>query len=346
MGPLAKASRRLLLVGNPSPEHIGAHLLAAAEDLGIEARILDVREAWCGPRWLRRLSWNLASKRPTALTRFSRKVLETCREYGPDMVLCTGIAPVAAWALQAIGKKGIPRANYLTDDPWNPKNGAGFFWKALKEFDIVFSPRRSNLQDLQAAGCRRVIYLPFAYNPRIHFYEPPATEEERRRFACDLAILGGADEDRIPLALAAVRAGLKIKLYGGYWDRVKELRPFWGGFVFDRDLRLAASVATAHLCMGRRANRDGHAMRSFELPAMGACLIVEGTEEHRQLFGPEEHAVLYYGSIKEILDKARYLRDHPAIGRRLAARARTAITNGKHSYAERLSAIVHSVSQL
>jgi hypothetical protein len=235
---------------------------------------------------------------------------------------------------------GVPRLNFLTDDPWNPKNGANFFWKALKEYDVVFTPRRANISDLRLQGCARVEYLPFAYNPEMHFPELPLLQEERESYACDLAILGGADSDRIPVALEAIRAGLTVRLYGGYWDKVKDLRPFWGGFVYDQAQRFAAGIPTAHVCMGRKANRDGHAMRSFELPAMGACLLVEDTAEHRDLFGHEGDAVLYYDSIDVLIDKALFLRTDLQYSKYLARKVRSIIISGKHTYADRMKTIL------
>ncbi|MCX7856938.1 MAG: glycosyltransferase [Deltaproteobacteria bacterium] len=337
--------KKILLVANPSSEHIGYHLLSAAHDLGLEVKILDLRTAWVGPRWFRSLSWYLCRKRPTGLGTFNRKILETSYAFRPDLLLSTGIAPVTSKTLRSLKTMGVVTANYLTDDPWNPKNGAGFFWESLKGFDFIFTPRRSNFQDLKNFGCEKVIYLPFAYNPRVHFYEPPKTEEEKLKYSCDLAIIGGSDEDRVPLALAAVRAGLKVKLYGGYWDRNKELRPFWKGFVYGRELRMAASGATVQLCMGRKANRDGHAMRSFELPAMGACILAEDTEDHRNFFGPEGEAVLYYNTVDSMIEKAFFVKSNIGEAKRLGNTVRLRITTSAHTYADRLRAIILETSK-
>lgn len=338
----ADGSARLLIVGSPEPGHVGAHLLQAAEELGVDARLLDLRAAWRGPGWLRRIHWHLFAKRPTALGPFGRYVLETCAAFKPQVLLCTGIAPVAAKPLHEIGRMGITRVNFLTDDPWNPRNGAAFFWRSLPCYDWVFSPRTANMGDLRACGCPHVAYLPFGYNPKLHYYEPPADREAQEKYACDLAILGGADQDRVPLALAALEAGLTIKLYGGYWDRDKRLRRYWHGFVHDRELRQAAAGATAHLCMGRKANRDEHAMRSYELPAMGAALIVEKTPDHLALFGPEGTAALYYSSIEEMVEKARRLAAQPLLAQALAANARQQIGLGKNSYTDRLREILQT----
>jgi spore maturation protein CgeB len=335
-----KRFQRLLIIGNPGKEHVGAHFLGGAQHLGMEAVILDTNEAWVGPKWFRRFYWHLARKRPTSLMSFSRKVVTACRQFQPDALLCTGVSPVAAQCLREIGRLGIPRVNFLTDDPWNAKNGAGFFWNALLEYDVVFTPRKSNINDLMEHGCSQVAYLPFAYNPALHFYEPSATAQETQHFSCDAATIGGADADRIPLAMALAAAGFTINLYGGYWDRTPALRPFWKGFVYDRQLRLAARCATVNLCMGRKANRDGHAMRSFELPAMGACMVVEDTGEHRDIFGKEGDAVAYYASTNEMLSKVAHIKNHPQEARRLATKARELITGGRNTYKDRLVAIL------
>jgi spore maturation protein CgeB len=333
--------KRLLIVGNPEEYHVGAHFLSAAKQLGVEARLLDVREAHSRNVWVNRFFHRAWGKRPAHLGRFSQRLAAICRERQPQLLLVTGISAPHAGALKEIGGMGIQRANYLTDDPWNPANGARFFWPALREYDAVWSPRRANLDDLRHHGCKQVAYLPFGYNPELHFPESPKTAEERERFECDVAIIGGADDDRFPIALALARAGFKLKLYGGYWDRNAELRRFWKGFVHGRELRMAVGGARVNICMGRKANRDGHAMRSLEFPAMGACLMVEDTLEHRELFGEDGVCVEYYAGLDELVAKAKALCAEPERAQALGQKAfRHTCRDSKNTYADRLEKIL------
>jgi hypothetical protein len=336
---------RLLIVGNPEEHHIGAHFLSAARQLGLEATLLDVREAHSRNLWVNRFFHRAWGKRPAYLGRFSQRLAAICRERESQMLLVTGISAPHAGALKVIGGMGIHRANYLTDDPWNPANGAKFFWPALREYDTVWSPRRANLEDLRQHGCKQVAYLPFGYNPELHFPESPKTAEERERFECDVAIIGGADSDRFPIALALARAGFKLNLYGGYWDRNAELRPFWRGFVYGRELRLAVGGATVNIGMVRRANRDGNAMRSLELPAMGACMVVEDTLEHHELFGDAGDCAEYYMGLDELVAKAKALCAQPERARALADKVfRRVCHHSRHTYADRLQTILDGVS--
>ena len=78
-------------------------------------------------------------------------------------------------------------------------------------------------------------------------------------------------------------------------------------------------------------------MRSFEAAAMGGCLLVEETVEHREIFGADGEAVVYFRSIQEMQTRATWLASQPAERHRLARTARSTITRGVHTYADRLT---------
>jgi spore maturation protein CgeB len=332
-------SERLLLVGNPESVHIGAHLYEGARSLDVPVRLCDSRQAFDAPRWLVRLHWNLLGRRPAQLRTFSESLMRACRDFRPTWLLSTGLAPIDRKALTAIRDLGIVRLNYLTDDPWNPAHRAPWFLDALPHYDRVFSPRQSNLDALRAHGCREVSYLPFAYAPSQHFCERAHPVEETK-LAADVIFVGGADRDRLPLAAALIAAGLRFALYGGYWDRYLETREYYRGHADPQTIRKATAAAKIALCLVRRANRDGHVMRSFEIPAIGACMLVEDTAEHREIFGPDGEAVVYFRSIPEMIEKARWLLDRPVERQRLAAAAHARIADGRHTYRDRLAAML------
>jgi hypothetical protein len=327
--------RRLLLVGNPDPAHVGAHLAHAADGSGYRVRLADVREAYDAPAWRRRIDWWIRGRRPGRLRAFSREVVARCRESGSRWLLATGLAPVEAGALEALGKLGVRRVAYLTDDPWNPSHRADWFMEALPLYDRVFSTRRANLGELEELGCRRVGYLPFAYAPEQHYPDPPATPDETSAFASDVVFAGGADADRVPYIEALLDSGVKVGLYGGYWERFGSTRRHGRGMLDPASLRKAIGGAKVALCLVRRANRDGLAMRSFEVPAIGACMLAEDTEEHRELFGPPDRAVVYFRGVDEMVHRLRGLLGDPDERRRLASAAHRLIVEGGHTYADR-----------
>jgi len=332
-------TERLLLVGNFESFHVGAHFKNAASALGLHTECLDARPAYSAPALIRKFNWWCRGRRPTRLHSFGAGVVETCRRFQPHSILATGLAPLPTAALQALKARGIRCLNYLTDDPWNPAHRAPWFMKALPEYDHVFSTRRANLDDLRRCGCRHVHYLPFAYAPEIHFREFPSADE-RKKFHADVVFAGGADQDRLPWFHALIGAGLDVALYGGYWEKNSTTRPFARGHAHDRTLRNAISGAKIALCLVRRANRDGHAMRSFEVPAMGGCPLLEDTAEHREIFGEDGKNAVYFCDVRTMMDKAKWLLDHDEHRRQLADAAHARITSGGHTYLDRLKAIM------
>ena len=333
------AQPTLMLVGNPDVTHIGSHFRSAAHAAGLQVAFCDTRAAFAGPAPLRTLNWRLRGHRPVRLRQFSDEVVMRCRAIRPTWLLTTGLAPLDARALSAIGELGIPRLNYLTDDPWNPAHRAAWFLEALPAYDRVCSPRRSNLADLRQLGCPQIEYLPFAYAPEVHFPEAPP-DTEAGRFAADVVFLGGADRDRVPIMTALIRAGIRPALWGGYWDRHAETRAYARGHADPRVVRQAIAGAKLALCLVRRANRDGHAMRSYEVPAMGACMLADDTGEHREIFGEDGQAVVYFRTIGEMVERANWLTANAAQRERLARSAHSLIVNGQNTYRDRLLTIL------
>jgi hypothetical protein len=333
-------SQTVVLVGNPGPEHVGAHLYRGLQSAGLNGILVDAAAAYRANKWVARWNWRFRDRRPTRLESFSADVERECGSRRNVCLITTGVAPVTAAALGRLGAAGAARLNFLTDDPLNPAHRASWFLEALSQYDVVFSPRRQNMDDLRAIGCRRVEYLPFAYCPEVHF--PEAGEVP---FENDVLFAGGADADRMPWVTALIRAGMRLALYGGYWDRNSETAPFARGIVDLATLRHAVASSRISLCLVRRANRDGHAMRSFEVPAMGGCMLTEDTPEHRELFGAEGQSVLYFANPGEMVEKARWLLDHEEERKRLARAVTDRITNGRNTYQDRLERMMSFASQ-
>jgi spore maturation protein CgeB len=338
---LQSALPRLLIVGNPEDSHVGAHFKGSSEFLGWQSSMIDIRSAYCGPRLLKALLWRF-DRRPFHLQTFSKEILETCRRERPTYLLTTGLAPVTAEELTEIGREGVTRLNFLTDDPWNVLQHSRWFENSLVHYDHVFSPRLANLDDLKSIGCRNVHYLPFAYSSFVHF---PEIDVRPSAADADVVFAGGADTDRLPYMRALIAAGVRLSLYGGYWNQHKDLKPYWQGNVSATRLRQVTSRAKVAICLVRRANRDGHCMRTFEVVAMGACMLTEDTPEHRELFGNDGDAVLYFRSIAEMVDKTQWLLSNDTERNRLAAAAHTRITTRGNTYTDRLQTMIDCASR-
>ncbi|MCM8794465.1 MAG: glycosyltransferase [Candidatus Omnitrophica bacterium] len=325
---------KLLIVGQFGYTNVGGSFEKAARRMGWVVQAVESRNAAQAPWWVRQFNWRFRDKRPARLKPFGQDVIRLCRDFRPGGLLATGFAPLDSACLREIGTLGVRRMNYLTDDPWNPAHRAGWFLEALPFYDEVFSPRRANLQDLKGIGCRRVSYLPFGYDPDLFF--PDTGLEVDERLEADIVFVGSGDRDRIPFIRELFKSGCRAALYGPFWDRYPEMRNRSKGAIGPDLFRKVMRHAKAALCLVRRANRDGHAMRTFEIPAVGACMLTEDTQEHREIFGPEGKFVLYFQSPDEMVRKLRFLLANEPERKRLAQAAHHLIAGGKNRYQDRL----------
>lgn len=323
---------RLLLVGNAGGTNVADSFLYAARQKGIEAALAPSTSAFRSNRIHRTISWRVLGHRPPLLAPFSQRVGDDARMFNATHVVATGLAPVTADVLRTIEARKIV---FLTDDPWHPEFQSSWFMDAVLQYDVVYTPRRSNIRDLENHGCRDVRYLPFGYDPR-HFFR------EERPAELDVFFAGGAEDDRVQYLKRLLRDDLRVGLAGDRWDRYAETRAYYKGHFDPAELRRATAAARVNLCLVRKSNRDGHVMRSFEIPACGGCLLAEDTVEHRAIFGPHADAVLYFNSPDELHLRVHELLADAKLRRKLAAAAHRVVTEGQNTYADRLTTILQS----
>jgi len=336
---------RVCLVGNGAQYHVGAFFRSALRTLGFQYTFVDeqVYTKKLKGSLLHRVAYKLLKRRPLTYWAFNRDLLETARKFRPEVVLVTKGVFVSPETLTQIKEetKAI-LVNYATDDPFNPEVSTRDLVASIPFYDLYACTKRAIMDDVRGAGCSHVIYAPFGYEPSLHFSEHPGTEEEKASFASDVVFIGGGDSDRIPLIRALTTIpNLRLHLYGGYWDRDPTLRRFHRGFALGREYRLALGGARIALSLVRRANRDGHSMRTFEIPACRAFMLAERTEEHLEMFDEDKEAA-FFGSAEELVKKVQTFLLRDADRACIAEAGWMKVVNNGNSYQNRLLQILRS----
>jgi len=331
------ANRTLMIVGNKGGTNIADSFCRAATSIGWNVEFCAASQAYSENIWLQRLAWHLGGHRPVRLHKFSASVEATAKRARPSVLLSTGLAPVTATTLSKLKAQGLRCLHYSTDDPWNPGQCAQWFLRSLPIYDHIFSVRHSNLNDFHRNGCANVSFLPFAYDPFLFYSERAIIEPGEKSH---ILFVGGADSDRVPILTEIINSGLAVALYGDNWGRYKHLQKYYYGRADESMLRDLTIRASVNLCLCRRANRDGHVMRSFEIPAIGGFMLAEDTEEHRELFGTEGECVLYFASGREAIVKANWALQNPSERRRMSSAAHQRIVRNPNSYLDRLKVML------
>lgn len=334
---------RLLVVGDVNGTHLAGSFSRAAQALQIPLAVQEIKIAQSKHRLINSLFWRLNDKKPARGRVFSEALLSQVDVHQATMVLTTGMAPVLPELLQKLRARGVRTLHYATDDPWNPVMGAGWYFKALQLYDVVFSPRQSTMRQLTDLPCRHVEYLPFGFD---HDLFPDEIEPTYEGPSPDLLFIGGADDERAALIRELVAQGVKPTLAGGYWDRYRDLSGSSLGNLTPKEMRAVTRAAKTNLCLVRRANRDGHVMRSFEIGALGGCAIVEDTPEHRTIFGEDGECVRYFASPEAAATQIKRLLADPPEAHRLSANIKSRIRKGNNTYVDRLQKMLDTVETI
>jgi spore maturation protein CgeB len=332
----------IAIVGAFDGPHLGSSFSRAGADLGLTPVCFDLAEAFATGRIRRSLSWRLCDHRPPLLATFSARVAEQCQKIRPAFLLSTGTAGPERQDLEAIRRLGTVMMNYSCDDPWNQNLASKWHFDSLPAYDLVFTTRRANMDDLRRLGCADVRYLPFGYDPEV--FNSPANAEENG--APDVLFVGAGDRDRAGFMSEFARSGSRLALVGDYWDRFPRLRQYALGKKLPREICALTAVAKVNLCLVRRANRDGHVMRSFEIPAIGGCMLAEDTAEHRDIFGVDGECVRYFRNARDAAEIARRLIEATAERWRMTAALRDRVANEDNTYRARLAAMLHAATAL
>jgi len=326
-----------LIIGNPEPFHVGAHFFKASNSLGFDTKILDTNEAFSGSRLIQSALWRFWGHLPQRLGSFGNRVVMECKNGGFSTVLATGISPLNKDTLEKLKKFGVCTINYLTDDPWNVAHRAPWFLEAIGYYHSVATTKSSNIVDLKKSGCKNVEFIPFGYDSNCHQFAPVEISYNNES---DIIFVGGADSDRTAIMQKIVNNNFSIELYGGYWNKKDCFKQFSRGNADLLTLAKRGQCSKISLCLVRRANRDGHVMRSFEIAASGGCMLVEDTGEHREIFGPDGECVVYFSNDDQMISRARWLVQHDLERLRLRkAVYKKIVLEGNNTYADRLKQI-------
>ena len=226
------------------------------------------------------------------------------------------------------------KVHYHPDDSSNPTNRTKTFSRAENCYDLHFTSKRHNVQEISERTGKSVFFIWYAYDDSLHFRISRASFV---RPIYKVGFFGHMRPDRAALILEiAKKFGKDFTLTGYGWNSVPGLKDLaevnsalYGG-------ALSTFVSTAPLQLGllNSDNRDQHTARSFEIPAMGGLLLAEDTSEHREIFGQEGN-VLYFKSTDELFAQIEWVYLNPEMAEDIADRGYIHITKNSNTWRDR-----------
>ena len=343
---------RILVLNESDYYCLGVSYLRAFRELGHDAALHDPSKAlarWSV--WRMRLVRRVFERPILAL--YSRRLLRRLLAEQADLVWVGKGAWAMPWLWREL-KRQSPATIlicYNADDPIvSYSRGANRPWvtASIPWFDLYVTYNRQLEGPLKRAGARRVLRLPFAWDPVVHPM-PQVSEAERQQYAWDVVFVGNGDATReswLDSILRESRAdGWRTAVYGSWGNCRSRLvrESIRGGALYGVEMANAVRSGKVSLNILRKQNEGSHNMRTFEVPGCGGLMVSQDSPEQQEFF-PGGEAAVYFNDAHDAATKVASLLDDESRRRRLLARAREIVR--VHTYTERARALLEHATEI
>ena len=283
-----------------------------------------------------------------SLLRMNRDIVKQAKKYSIDICWfdkSTLVFPNTLNKLKKILKNSI-LIHYSPDDMINPDNQTSNYLKSISLFDVHITTKSYQVNELAAMGAQKTLFLDNAYCHHLH--RPiKVNDDDREQYGAAVAFIGSFEEDRYESIRQVAEAGIEVRIWGEGWKRkalpfnenIKiENRAIWGA-----EYVIAICSTDINLCFLRKANRDLQTTRSVEIPACGAFMIAERTNEHLRLFKEGDEAV-YFSSNEELVRKILHYQARPEQRLCISRAALKRCEDGGYNNVNRLAKIIQEVT--
>ena len=302
--PLARQRDRrcLLYVGDISPNTTSLARAQALEALGLDVLLFDASNVCHHTMRLLHLLGHRVYFTPEVFGR-NRLLYKCVLEERPALVWIDKGRWIFPRTLLRIRKLGSKLVHYNTDDIYGKEQYLWLHRIGLRHYDFILTTNRHNVKEITSRYGLKVCRAGMGYDDQ-HYLRPSAATIADD--SVDVVFVGHREQHTEDFLLGLMSAGLKVVVYGHEWKwsrnpALRKTQPI----PQSEYCRTIASAKLA-LCVLSRRNRNESTGRSFEIPAIGGCLLAEDTPEHRYLFNAGPGAFFFSGT-EDLIAKSRVL---------------------------------------
>ena len=356
---------KILFLGEIGAGQTSLMRMRAFERLGHAVQGVHTMDPWTRAPWLRR-QVQRRMQCGSVVDEINRLVLERAREFRPNLVWAEKQEFLRTETIENLRKLDA-RCVHFTPDPYFSLD-----WKrtrlmdeAMRAFDVLVYCKSYEREQYEGIG-KPIIYMPLGYCDEVH--RPLASQDARWR--CAVGFLGGWEPRRERLLHTVAAAGIDLKIWGRYWEFLRDgrwtprryvvlqqlagkdrfrfhsdellSRAHQGGEVYADDYARALTGSKIGLGFLRRVCPDQHTTRTFEIPACGSLLLADRTEEHQELFEEGKEAE-FFASCEELLEKVRFYSTNEPARERVAKAGYGRCIRAGYDYVHRLRTALDAV---
>ncbi len=284
----------------------------------------DVTPFYSSGGRIRRSLQNRLLNGPDVL-RFNQELLNYVATHQPFDVLWVDKGRwLFASTLNRIKQVAGAMAVHYTPDPAFTVHTSRHFVKGLHLYDLCITTKKYEIETYKKSGAKRVIFNWQGIDDR--FARSKACSQLESSGRHGLVFIGHRERYYEKILAAVANVGLPLRIWGPGWNLLKRNRTALGLAVCGEGVwrdAYPATLAKGSIGIGLLSKRypDAFTTRTFEIPAAGAMLLAERTDDHTGLFEEGKEAE-FFSDVPELIDKAKYYIENESKRLEIARRGR------------------------
>jgi hypothetical protein len=315
--------RRILYVGAVSAGQTSSYRLESLRLLGQDVEALGIQPYL----WRSRAGKWLQIRYPFGpmASRLNGAILKAVSSFRPDVVWLDKPTMVSPETMDALRQFGAQTVFYVQDAPFGPRNDGCWrqFMRTFRKADLHCLFRKADVARYSEWGLPWIETM-FSFDQRLHF--PPQARMGDGKRDRGISYIGHPHEDRPEFLVRLAREhDLPVFVNGNLWESVltaeDQSRMTLGGFLAGDAYREGIWRSKINLSFVTEDNEDDIAHKAVEIAACGGFLMAVRTPGHEALFEEDKEAV-FFSSVEECAEKARFYLGRPELREAIGARAR------------------------
>ncbi|WP_141604630.1 CgeB family protein [Terrilactibacillus laevilacticus] len=276
---------------------------------------------------------------------FNKAIIGSIDNYKPTLLFVAKGLWVRPETIKYAKEKSIITLHWHPDDAFNPENSSYLLNKANLIYDLLITPKSFNVKEYQHVGAKKVLYLPYCFDPNIH-YPVKLKRYDIDKYKSDMVFVGAMRKKRLKELKKISHLECNLSIWGTGWEKIGKFnnikRYCKNKPVFAEEMSKVFQSSKIVLGFLNAENRDLHTARTFEVPACKGFLLAERTIEHQEIF-KEGIEADFFDDLDELKEKISFYINNEKIRWEIAERGFFKVKKLNATYRRRAEQILEEL---